>query len=79
MAITQATHITNIETRYNKYVAAEAAILDGAQSYTIGNRTLTRADLKWISQQIEKLYNQLLKYTAGKGPRVQNVIMTDYR
>ena len=31
--------------RLELYYEAERAILDGAQSYTIGTRTLTRADL----------------------------------
>ena len=40
--------------RLKLYVAAEEAILSG-QSYTIGNRTLTRANLAEVTDMIEKL------------------------
>ena len=34
--------------RLKQYLAAEKAILEGGQSYKIGNRMLTRADLSEI-------------------------------
>ena len=37
------------------YYKAEAAILEGAQSYTIGSRHLTRADLAEIRKMINNL------------------------
>ena len=39
--------------RLELYYAAERAILDGAQSYTIGTRNLTRANLAEITEMIE--------------------------
>lgn len=41
--------------RLKQYLAAEEAILNGGQSYTIGNRTLTRANLGEIRKQITAL------------------------
>lgn len=40
--------------RLKKYLKAEEAILQG-QSYTIGNRTLTRANLATVEKVIEEL------------------------
>ena len=40
--------------RLKKYLEAEESILNG-QSYTIGNRTLTRANLATVERIIENL------------------------
>lgn len=40
--------------RLQLYVEAEEAILSG-QSYTIGNRSLTRADLSEVREEIDNL------------------------
>lgn len=40
--------------RLKKYIEAEEAILSG-QSYTIGNRTLTRANLDTVEKVIQDL------------------------
>lgn len=57
--------------RLDLYYAAEEAILSG-QSYTIGSRSLTRANLMWVRLQItelEKLVDELKAAEAGKGRR----------
>lgn len=41
--------------RLRQYLAAEKAVLIGGQSYRIGNRTLTRADLAEIRAEIKSL------------------------
>lgn len=41
--------------RLQAYREAEKAILEGGQSYRIGNRTVTRADLKEIQATIASL------------------------
>ena len=43
------------KSRLELYLKAEAAILEGAQSYTIGSRHLTRADLAEIRKMINTL------------------------
>ncbi len=41
--------------RLKQYIEAEKAILISGQSYRIGNRTLTRADLAEIRAEIKSL------------------------
>lgn len=70
---------TTIETRLNTYkqrldlyLKAEMAILEGAQSYTIGSRHLTRADLAEIRKMITTLesgIDSLEAELAGGGRR----------
>lgn len=50
------------------YIKAEEKILSGAQSYTIGSRTVTRANLSEITKMITHLDNQIdrLESTGGK-------------
>lgn len=57
--------------RLSAYYEAELAILSG-QSYTIGTRSLTRANLAFVRDQIDSLETQVeeLKSMAeGKGRR----------
>ena len=57
--------------RLNAYYEAELAVLAG-QSYTVGSRTLNRANLAWIRQQIKELENlseELESAASGKGRR----------
>lgn len=58
--------------RLDLYYAAEEQILGGAQSYTIGSRTLTRADLDAIRKVITSLETdvaELESAVAGNGFR----------
>lgn len=47
--------LTNYKTRLDLYIKAETAILEGAQSYSIGSRNLTRANLSEIRKMISTL------------------------
>lgn len=47
--------LDRINERLDLYLEAEKKILDGAQSYTIGSRSLTRADLASVRSMIETL------------------------
>ena len=51
--------LAEYKNRLELYYAAETAILDGAQSYAIGGRNLTRANLAEISRMIEHLINRI--------------------
>jgi len=62
------------KTRLAAYIQAEAAILGGAQSYSIGNRTLTRADLGIIADYITRLQMDLNKLTRGGALRIQRIV-----
>lgn len=56
--------------RLEMYYKAEEAILNGAQSYSLGSRNLTRANLADVRQMIDYLIKQIEVEEArlrGKG------------
>lgn len=56
-------HARNVE-RLELYYKAEQAILDGAQSYTIGSRSLTRANLAEVQEMIATLETKVAEDEA---------------
>ena len=69
-----AARYTEVTERLTKYKEAEEMILNGAQSYSVGSRTLTRADLKSIAERIEKLEKEQLKLLNNGSIRIQRVV-----
>lgn len=66
--------------RLKQYLSAEQAILVAGQSYRIGNRTLTRADLSEIRQEIKALIAAGATTDDGqsrRANRTMQVIMRD--
>ena len=66
--------------RLKQYLEAEKAILIAGQSYKIGNRTLTRADLSEIRAEIKSLLAAGATVDGsgnGRGRRALQVIMRD--
>lgn len=61
--------------RLKQYLIAEEKILSG-QSYTIGDRHLTRADLKYVQQEIDKILTELAAADAGRG-RTKRAVFFD--
>lgn len=64
--------ISRKKNRLDMYYAAEEAILGGAQSYSMGSRSLTRANLADIKSMIdilEKEIGELENIRSGKRPR----------
>ena len=64
--------------RLELYYEAERAILDGAQSYTIGTRSLSRANLAEITDMIAALETKVAEDEAalasgGRGGRRRSV------
>ena len=60
------------KSRRDMYIAAEKAILEGAQTYTIGSRNLTRADLHEVRMMISQLedgMDELESQISGSGRR----------
>ncbi len=51
--------VVTVQARLELYYEAERRILAGAQSYTIGNRQLTRANLAEIRKTISQLEDEL--------------------
>lgn len=68
--------LARAEERLLSYVTAETQILK-AQSYSIGNRTLTRADLSEIAKMIQKLEAEILQLSRGGAVRVQRTVPRD--
>ncbi len=68
-----------LNARLKQYIAAETAILTGGQSYKIGNRTLTRADLAEIQSAISKLLSDgaTIDGAIQPGPRSRQVVLRD--
>ena len=57
--------LTELQTRLSLYIAAEKAILEGAQSYSISGRSLTRANLSEIRNTIDSLSARIERKEAG--------------
>jgi len=76
-----ATRLEMLKIRLQQYLACEAAILSGAQEYTIGSRRLTRANLSEIAEMIRYLEREIANEeakAAGSGRnRVIGVIPRD--
>ena len=65
-----------IQERLNQYLEAERKILQN-QSYTIGSRTFTRANMQWIQEGIEKLQQQLAIAEGAGTIRIRKAIFRD--
>ena len=59
------------------YMEAEKAILLGAQSYTLDNRTLTRANLSEIRAEISKLISEIALEESNKKGNTRRVMFID--
>ncbi len=63
--------------RLEQYYRAETAILS-SQSYSIGGKSLTRANLKEVQQMIETLENQILNLqNQSKVRKTRRVVPMD--
>lgn len=63
--------------RLGLWLQAEQTILQGGQSYTIGNRTLTRGDLKTIADYILQLEKDIKKLERPNYIRTQRPVPRD--
>ena len=71
---------TVLNERLKQYLSAEQSILVAGQSYRIGNRTLTRADLSEIRKEINDLIaagGTTDEAMHPRGHRTKQVIMRD--
>ncbi|MEA3227282.1 MAG: DUF6148 family protein [Planctomycetota bacterium] len=71
--------LAEAQTHLAAWLAAELAIAEGAQSYTVGSRSLTRADLPKIADRITFWRRECSRLTAGRttGPRARRFIPRD--
>lgn len=76
------TRLERLKQRLDMYYQAEEAILGGAQSYQIGEKQLTRANLSHIKEMIEYLEREFRieqSKASGKGRnKVFGIIPRDY-
>ena len=69
--------LENAKKMYAEYITAERAVLQG-QSYSIGDRTLTRADLTKIQDGRAFWAAEILSIEQGsRGIRIRRVIPRD--
>lgn len=61
--------------RLQQYLEAEEAILSGAQSYKVGTRQLSRANLGEIAEMIKYLENQLSTAQAQESGGRRNKVV----
>lgn len=72
-----ATDLAEAREMYTLYLNAEKAIL-GGQAYSIGDRQLTRAELRTVSSERAKWRAKMDALTAGTaGARVMRVVPHD--
>jgi hypothetical protein len=70
--------IAETRERLARYIAAETHITTGGQAYSIGNRSLTRADLRFIAEMITKLYSEIRTLERGSQIAMQRVVPRDF-
>ena len=66
--------IERIQASLDKYYEAEITIVEGGQQYSLGSRSLTRANLGEVRQAITDLENLLERLTSelnGSGRNLQ--------
>ena len=69
--------LADATTMYTLYIEAEKSILKG-QSYSIGDRALTRADLKQVAEQREYWKKECDRFSGtGRRASVMSVIPRD--
>lgn len=78
MFMDKSSRLQRLKQRLEQYYAAEDAILGGAQSYQIGSRQLTRANLTEVNRMINYLEKEIADLESTKGRnRVIGVIPRD--
>jgi len=69
--------LAELQTKLISYSAAEDKILRG-QEYSIGDVSVTRADLRWIQAERKELESRIARLQAGRsGPRVRRALPRD--
>ena len=63
-----------LQTELAAYKTARDAILNGAQSYSIAGRSITRADLQFLQSRIDELEARIDR--RSNGPRTSPVFIT---
>lgn len=72
--MSRASDLAAYEQQYAQYIIAEGKVLVAGQSYSIGDRTLDRGDLKLIQTEKIRLEKLIRKLKLGGGIRVQRIV-----
>lgn len=67
--------LNRLKNRYELYLKCEEEILAGAQSYSIGKRNITRADLNEISETIKYLEKEIATEEAKLNKKGKNAVI----
>ena len=67
--------VGKIKERLDAYYEAELTLIEGGQQYSLGSRSLTRANLAEIRRAIEDLEKLLDRLTAELNGRSRNAIV----
>ena len=59
------TTVSSLQTELAKWETARDAILEGAQSYTINGRSVTRANLEFIQRKIDDINARIDRLNSG--------------
>ena len=78
MADSKAVRIELKKKRLDMYYEAEEAILSGAQSYSLGTRSLTRANLSEIRDAISSLEDEIAALSAVKPRKAFAAVPRDF-
>lgn len=70
------TRLTMAKERLNNYYEVEKAILSG-QSYTIGSRTLNRANLSEVTKMIKELESEVIRLENTNSRKARRIIPLD--
>lgn len=62
------------QTQLDALVTAQAALIGGAQSYSIAGRAFTRVNLAELQKSIEYYQGLVSQLSRGGGPRVSRII-----
>jgi len=66
--------LEELKLRLSQYIACESAILNGAQTYSIAGRSLTRANLSEIAEMIKYLEKEIAAEEAKSRGRGRNKV-----
>ena len=65
--------LAQAQAQLNLWLAAEAALTSGAQSYAIAGRAVTRANLREVGERVAYYYNMVNRLSRC-GPKIQRVV-----
>ena len=75
--MTKSEYLAQIEEELADYLKAKKLVLAGAQSYSIGNRTIERPNLKTIVSEIKRLSKECMQLSRGGNVRIGRVVFRD--